>query len=206
LPVDPANCGACGRQCTGTQVCTAGGCTNCAAGEVRCTNTCANLATSAVNCGVCGTVCAPGKTCQNGVCACPIGQAECSGVCTVTASDINNCGACGHVCPGGQTCFGDACVNGPCDGLCTNPIMFAGPGSQNGGIGTAAVCYQTFASLIGGNCGNFVVPRTFAVNGQAIICQVDARDWTPLLPPKRAGGYCIVVGAGDFSYAYVNTW
>ena len=90
----------------------------------------------------------------------------------------------------------------PCSGLCTNPVVFAGPSFNSGSLGTAATCHQTVANLAGGNCGNFVSPRTLTVNGTAMSC---TGNW-PSLPAKRNGGYCVQTSAGNQPWAYFATW
>jgi len=53
------------------------------------------------------------------------------------------------------------------------------------------------------NCGNFVDPRTFSVNGMDIDCVAAGNK---SLPPIRNGGYCMEASAGQFSYAYFRTF
>jgi hypothetical protein len=103
---------------------------------------------------------------------------------------------CGGSCPVCQS-------TSPCSGLCTNPIVFAGPGFSSGNLGTAATCHQTLANLAGGNCGNFAAGRTFRVNDTLMAC--NSGNW-PSLPAKRNGGYCFQATAGDFAWAYFTTW
>jgi hypothetical protein len=92
----------------------------------------------------------------------------------------------------------------PCNGLCSNPVSFTINGSfQSGNLGTGAVCYQTTSTINGGNCGNFVSPRTLKVNGTTEPC--DGGNWA-LVPAKQNGGYCIQITAGNQSYAYLTAW
>jgi len=94
--------------------------------------------------------------------------------------------------------------NSPCTGLCTNPVNFSISGSfQSGNLGTTAVCYQTTAVIHGGNCGNFVSPRTLKVNGTTEPCT--GGNWASI-PATRNGGYCIQTTAGNQSYAYFTAW
>lgn len=67
--IDRNNCGACGRVCPATQVCTAGACVNCGTGLSVCGSACVNLQTDSSNCGTCGTVCPTGRACVAGVCS-----------------------------------------------------------------------------------------------------------------------------------------
>ena len=87
----------------------------------------------------------------------------------------------------------------PCAGLCTGPILFAGPNFQSGNLGTGATCHETRAVLHGGNCSN-MQSRVLSVNGTAMSCA----GWT--LPAARNGGYCIRTTAGSPSFASFATW
>jgi len=54
-----------------------------------------------INCGACGTACAQGQTCSNGMCAggttCPAGQADCGNGCIDLGSE-EHCSGCDDVC------------------------------------------------------------------------------------------------------------
>lgn len=91
---------------------------------------------------------------------------------------------------------------GPCDGLCSSPVTFAGPSFSSGSLGSGATCHQTTSTLRGGTCGNFAAGRTFKVNGVTVSCS--GGSWTP--PPKVNGGYCFQASAGYYSWAYFGTW
>jgi subtilisin family serine protease len=92
----------------------------------------------------------------------------------------------------------------PCSGLCSNPKQFSWTGSyQSGNIGTGAVCLETTQVVHGGNCGNFVSPRTLSVNGQLRPCTYT--NWATI-PPARNGGYCIQTTAGNHPWAFITTW
>ncbi len=92
----------------------------------------------------------------------------------------------------------------PCSGLCTNPIVFTVNGSySSGNLGTGAVCYQTTSTVHGGNCGNFVSPRTLKVNGTTEPCT--GGNWSSI-PATRNGGYCIQTTTGNQPWAYFTTW
>lgn len=111
---DHANCGACGRACGGAEVCRAGACVGCGAGEAACDNACVRLDT-AEHCGSCshrcslGARCAGGTTCEYTSCAagrdagiwtvCPDG-------CVDVGRDDRNCLGCGNVCAAGTHCRG----------------------------------------------------------------------------------------------------
>lgn len=119
---DPANCGACGTNCSNVNIanatpngtCSGGGCGfACTTGYGDCdhnpANGCeTNLQTSSANCGACGSACSSGSAC-------------CSSSCTNTSSDPGNCGACGNACfHTSGCCF----VGSPID--CSNPYCQAG--------------------------------------------------------------------------------
>jgi len=92
----------------------------------------------------------------------------------------------------------------PCTGLCNNPVSFGINGSfQSGPIGTGAVCLQTKAVVHGGNCGNFVSPRSLKVNGTTEVC--NNLNWAAI-PPARNGGYCIQTTAGNQPWAFITAW
>lgn len=92
----------------------------------------------------------------------------------------------------------------PCDGLCTSPVAFSINGSfQSGAIGTGAVCLETKSVVHGGNCGNFVSPRSLKVNGTSEPC--NSGNWASV-PPARNGGYCIQTTAGNQPWAFITAW
>ena len=98
----------------------------------------------------------------------------------------------------------NAAGTGPCAGLCTSPTIFSINGSyQSGNLGTGAVCYQTTSVVHGGNCSNFVSPRTLKVNGTTETC--GGGNWSSI-PASRNGGYCIQTTTGNQSYASFALW
>jgi hypothetical protein len=98
----------------------------------------------------------------------------------------------------------NAAGTGPCANLCSNPVNFTISGSfQSGNLGTGAVCYQTTSVVHGGNCGNFVSPRTLKVNGTTEPCT--GANWSSV-PAARNGGYCIQTTAGNQPWAYITAW
>ncbi|HET7544858.1 MAG TPA: hypothetical protein VFK05_33555 [Polyangiaceae bacterium] len=99
---------------------------------------------------------------------------------------------------------GTSSGGGPCAGLCSNPKNITWSGSYQGGnIGTGAVCLQTTQVVHGGNCGNFVSPRSLQVNGQSRPC--NNLNW-PTIPPARNGGYCVQATAGNQPWAFITLW
>jgi len=91
---------------------------------------------------------------------------------------------------------------GPCAGMCSGPISVA-IGVNSKDLGTGATCHEVMGTAAGLNCGNFVSPRTFTVNGTSINC-VMAGNYS--LPATRNGGYCMEASAGQYSYAYFSTF
>jgi hypothetical protein len=81
---DPKNCGACGNECTGDEVCSAGACSSdCTPGLSACDNTCVDFDNDSAHCGDCATACEDGQGCANGRCvdSVPLGPApkKCDG-------------------------------------------------------------------------------------------------------------------------------
>jgi len=150
LTTDRNHCGACGRSCSSSLVCSGGACqTVCGAGLSTCTRGgvayCANLRSDNVNCGACGVACAPGQVCAAGGCVatCGVGMTTCgrgaTAYCANPATDNANCGRCGNVCPAGQ-----ACASGACASSCGAPTTRCG-----------AVCVDTrYDPANCGACGN----------------------------------------------------
>lgn len=107
---DVHNCGACGNECGGSQVCSHGTCTTrCATGETNCNGSCVDVQTDADNCGGCGNVCAGNATavsCAAGTCSytCAWGFADCNTTlpnldgCETPITTTQNCGGCGNTC------------------------------------------------------------------------------------------------------------
>jgi hypothetical protein len=91
---------------------------------------------------------------------------------------------------------------GPCAGMCSNPIVVP-PNMPSGNLGTGATCHELDGASGSGVCGNFVAPRTFTANGTAIDC-VAGGNFN--LPAPRNGGWCLEASAGQYDYAYFNTF
>ncbi len=68
--LDPANCGACGHICSGTDnLCQQGNCvSSCSGGQTKCGNSCVDTKTDKNNCNSCGNACSGTQTCNNGAC------------------------------------------------------------------------------------------------------------------------------------------
>jgi hypothetical protein len=94
---------------------------------------------------------------------------------------------------------------GPCDGLCT---LTSAPfdivdSYWSGHLGTGAICRETTATILGGNCSNFFNGRQLSVNGQQKICN-GGNWWT--IPPARNGGFCLQATAGQSADAAFQVW
>jgi peroxiredoxin len=84
--------------------------TSSVAGQVLCSGTCVDVASSPTNCGRCANAC-PSGICISGVCqGCPAGSIVCNGKCVAVTSDPSNCGACGSVCGPGSACNNGSCT------------------------------------------------------------------------------------------------
>ncbi len=105
LLTDSANCGECGKKCTGNQTCTNGQCScggsTCTGTQICCSNACVDKNTDKNNCGFCGNQCQGAATCANGLC-----------------TGNNNCGPGGTPCPTGQQCCPNVCCTTCLGGVC----------------------------------------------------------------------------------------
>ena len=89
----------------------------------------------------------------------------------------------------------------PCTELCANPVVIITPFSS-GSLGIGAACFETVAPLQGFVCGNFVAPRTLAVNGVVVVCNGSGRN----VGTPRNGGYCFQAPAGNETSEYFTTY
>jgi len=95
-------------------------------------------------------------------------------------------------------------ADSPCTGICTNPTIISINGSYQGGnLGTNASCFQTTSVVHGGNCGNFVSPRSLTVNGTQETC--NNQNWSSI-PTARNGGYCVQITQGNQPFAFFTLW
>jgi hypothetical protein len=134
--------------------------------------------------------------CSAGACTHANNTLACVDDGSACTNDVCSAGACTHPQNG-------SCGSTPCSAFCASPTVYTTASYQSGNLGTAAVCYQTTAALSGGNCGNFVSPRTLSVNGTMMSC--NNGNWSSL-PPKVNGGYCVQTTAGSQAWAYFTTW
>lgn len=137
-----------------------------------------------------------GDVCTNGVCSHTNNSAACPDDGSACTNDVCSAGVCTHPQNG-------SCGTTPCSAFCQGPVVFSSSNYQSGNLGTNATCHQTTATLNGGNCGNFVSPRSLSVNGTAMSC--NNGNWSSL-PPKVNGGYCVQTTAGNHPWAYFTTW
>ncbi len=128
--LDPANCGACGKQCGAGQLCTNGACVMqaCVSGTTSCSGKCVDTTIDPANCGGCGTMCMTGEFCRSSMCTpqCPAPYAVCGASCVDRQVDRANCGACGTTCATGERCQSGACVQSCGPGLATCAVGDAG--------------------------------------------------------------------------------
>ena len=206
---DPDNCGACGKSCTGGEVCSAGQCTlACAGGATKCGQACVDETNDPANCGGCGTVCTAGQVCSAGKCASTCGGAE--STCSVSSgtpycaneqTDNANCGACGNVCGAGA-----ACVSGKCASSCTAGLQLcpgksaAGDGGTSGDAAADAASSSSYCadeSTDNGNCGACGV---VCAAGQACSsgkCALTCAAGEKLCSPDGGAAYCAAEGSDN---------
>ena len=190
LGKDPGNCGACGKACAASEVCSSGLCAPvCGGGTTKCGSSCADLTRDSSNCGSCGHGCLAGETCTAGSCAvvCPSGTTKCGAACVDLAKDPGNCGACGTACGGATVCVGGACsvvcgggttkCGSSCVDTATDPANCGGCGVKCGGC----------TSCSAGACAGAVTPLGFPASAST------TRDGT-----LGAGGGARYFQTGDF--------
>ena len=118
---DKLNCGACGKQCKGDDVCKDGKCVSACKGDaISCNHICTNIKTDTANCGGCAATgenkpCKANEVCKDGACTCLDPAKLCASpgggsVCTDVKTDAQHCGACGNVCGPDKMCYNGACV------------------------------------------------------------------------------------------------
>jgi hypothetical protein len=204
-----AQCGACGKACTGTTpVCastaTAGGgmtfacASGCTAGQSLCDGACVDAKTDPQHCGTCTNACptdpAGKATCTAGTTCgitCNAGTHLCGGAC-VSNTDPKNCGTkCGTNCAaptsggGSATCSGDVCAlscpsgETSCGGAC---LDVNGTDVNNcGGCGTKCTGGKTCqAGMCGCPAGTHDCTGTCASNTSVNSCGAACAACAPL--------------------------
>jgi len=108
---------------TGTMGTGTGGSSVCGPGATLCGASCTVLDFDPNNCGACGTACAQGEVCSQGMCGsvCAGGTTNCNGVCVNTTNDPGNCGSCGSACAAGEVCS-----MGMCSSICGGNTKLCG--------------------------------------------------------------------------------
>jgi stigma-specific protein Stig1 len=169
---DSANCGSCGVQCGGGQVCQAGVCA-CPEGSVLCSDQCVDTSTDTDNCGACGQACSGGQLCDAGSCACPAGRVLCAGECVELQSDVDHCGSCGTACALGQGCTQGACQSGaPGEDGCQGLVKALSISQVS--------AYQTVESVIGRDGASVADPAPALVAARPTLFRVfvtPQSDW-----------------------------
>lgn len=217
---NPLHCGGCNLPCSypnASGVCSNATCAfgACAEGWGDCdpslANGCeTNTMTSVAHCGACQEGCSTDHgvpTCGEGECtiACEADWGDCdedarsNGCETSLTANSTHCGACNQSCEAGQLCEDGECIDRPCTGLCSDPLVITALPYNEGDLGTGAICHETTAGPSMLVCGN-MVSRVLTVNGTTVSCG----GGTQLLSgiPLRAGGHCIQVTAGSPDFAY----
>ncbi|MFT3921232.1 MAG: MXAN_6577-like cysteine-rich protein [Myxococcales bacterium] len=94
----------------------------CGLGQLKCVDTCKDVATDPENCGTCGHACDPGDFCVGGMCfaTCEQPLAQCGPYCIDLQNDPFNCGACGNVCES------RICTEGECIGATAGHLVAMG--------------------------------------------------------------------------------
>jgi len=229
---DPEHCGACGKACAATEVCTASKCVaQCPAGELLCAGdagrSCVNAKTDNKNCGACGKTCKSTEACVGGGCSssCPIGRTMCTpeggaAFCTDLKTDNANCGKCGAPC--GPT---EACVGGICQGSCAPDQTLCGEDagkpycanldSDNANCGDCGKKCGLLESCTAGACAPGCAPpqKTCTPDGGPAYCadtqsdNVNCGTCGNVCPPAKpvcAGGTCTDGSLYTFSGVQTN--
>ena len=141
---DTQNCGACGKACAASELCSAGTCVpaagGCTMGTTKCGNECVDTKSDDRNCGMCGTKCGTNKVCSMGACAddCAMGTSKCGNSCVNQQTDRTNCGGCGTTCKDGEICSAGKCTLSCQQGLTKCAAQPLDAGAPDSGSSDAA--------------------------------------------------------------------
>lgn len=95
--------------------------------------------------------------------------------------------------------------NGPCAGLCANPVILTMTSNAAASLGTGATCHEVPGTVGHIVCGNFST-KVLSVDGTPVVCP-DTTSATITVPATTLnGGHCIQSTAGDHPYAYFSTY
>jgi|GEM_PF-2506918 len=187
LLTDRDNCGSCGTACAADEICDAGSCVGCPAGEVVCGNSCIDTDTNPAHCGACDAACDLANVdqhgCVGGVCTvvnCDAGYGDCDATaangCEVDllATDAH-CGTCANACPAGESCCNGSCADLDTDasncGACGNTC----PAGQSCCSGACADLDSDVNNC--GSCGNACAAGEVCSQGAcALDCGVGETD------------------------------
>jgi hypothetical protein len=197
ITADPANCGGCGKKCTGNEVCSNGQCNPpCPSGQRYCkgeagAGSCVTTTSDDANCGGCGKVCPAGQFCANGACSngCGQGQTRCTpeagaAYCASLKTDQANCGACGATCGAAQVCAGGTCAStcAASQMMCTSdaggPAYCADLQTDNANCGDCGTTCGVLEICENGACASACAPDQTAcgVDGGMPYCASTATD------------------------------
>lgn len=178
-----ADCGVCGRRCTGAMPLCAGDPPDCMSacgpGETLCGESCVRLSADPASCGACGVACAASEICSDGTCvsSCSSDCTRCGpgGCCTETCT-----GTCAPSCPGDCPCELDCReLRGDCRASCE-------------GRTTQCAVDCTGADQCHPHCGS------------GAECEIDCTDARGECRPRCTGSYCLLDcsgAAGECSFA-----
>jgi alpha-tubulin suppressor-like RCC1 family protein len=207
---DALNCGACGKACDPSLVCSHGACTSvCASGTIHCGSDCIDQGVDVNNCGGCGKKCPSGNVCSKGSCelTCQDGLTNCNGDCVDVTQSDDDCGACGSPCGGGQVCQDSKCIATCETGWSSCPSGDAGATTcvdekndpQNcNGCGTACPSGQFCSPKNGvGTCGLQCFGGTSLCSGACVDESIDKNHCggcTTVCSGACSAGHCCSTG------------
>ena len=203
LASDSSNCGACNRQCGGSQICQSGAC-QCQQGAVLCGGICIDVASDPHNCGACGqldggNVCTADEVCEQSQCTTRCTRAEftiCGRSCVDLGSDVNHCGTCGHACRNAGSCHRGFCSYDVV-AACFNTGQVVGIQATSGAVGPRQSIRAAPQAL-----GSFEDVLIVADAYDQVLSQARLEDLSPLNGTTRVGSSPNHIVA-EGSYVYV---